>query len=327
YAHPLQRAPHPFYMETIPAFEMIKFSITTMRGCFGGCSFCALTVHQGKTIQSRSHRSILKEIEAVSRVKGFNGYISDIGGPSANMYALGCKNREAEVQCKKISCLFPGICHNLDCNHRPLIDLLRKTRKIQGVKKTFIASGVRYDLANKSKKFIAEIARHHVSGQLKVAPEHNHPAVLKVMRKPKIEEFESFKKVFIEESKRAGLEQYVIPYFISAHPGCGIREQISLSEYLKKREIWPRQVQEFVPAPMTLAADIFHTGVDPITGKKIYRAVTSSERKAQRELMQYFKPENRESIRRTLKAFGRADLIGHGKLIPRAFGRPRRKNR
>lgn len=307
YSLPFTREPHPIYKEKIPAYEMIRFSVTAMRGCFGGCSFCALTVHQGKAIQSRSIKSIAAEVKEITKMKGFTGYISDIGGPTANMYEMLCRDPKAESACKKLSCIHPEICGKLEADHAPQIKMLRRVRTLPGIKKAFIASGIRHDLANLSPKYISEIAKHHVSGQLKVAPEHSHENVLKVMRKPPIEEFHKFSKQFMEESKKAGLKQFLVPYFISAHPGCGLREQVAMAEYLRRRNLRPRQVQEFIPAPMTLAGDMYYAGVDPMTGREVTIPKSDHDRKLQRALLQYYKPENREMAR---KAFRLADREG-----------------
>ncbi|MBI5815519.1 MAG: YgiQ family radical SAM protein [Nitrospinae bacterium] len=322
YALPFMRAPHPCHKKPIPAFEMIRFSVTAMRGCFGGCSFCALTVHQGRAIQSRSEGSIVAEVEKMTHMKGFTGYVSDIGGPTANMYRLRCREPEVERVCKRISCVHPDVCKRLGLDHGPQIEMLRKARSVKGVKKVFVSSGVRYDLANLSPEYIKELAGHHVSGQLKVAPEHCDPDALALMRKPSIETFDRFKSRFMDESAKARLEQYIIPYFISAHPGCGLSEAVEMALYLKKNGIRPRQVQDFIPAPMTLAADMYYTGTDPMTGREVKVAKGGRERALQRALMQYFKPENADAVREALRAAGREDLIGHGhgKLI--GYGSP-----
>jgi len=313
YDLPFTRLPHPSHKGKIPAWEMIRFSVTAMRGCFGGCSFCALTVHQGKTIQSRSVRSIVMETGKIAGSEGFTGYVSDIGGPTANMYKMPCGDKRAEEVCKKTSCVHPKVCKNLVTDHAPQIEMLKAARAVKGVKKIFISSGVRYDLANDSPEYIKELACHHVSGQLKVAPEHCDNGVLSVMRKPPVEDFGRFMDKFMEESRKAGLEQYIVPYFISSHPGCGLAEQIELALYLKHHGIRPRQVQDFIPAPMTLAADMFYTGMDPLTGREVYVPKSDRERRFQRALMQYFKPENAEDVRAALIEARREDLIGHGK--------------
>lgn len=297
YGLPFSRLPHPKYKEKIPAYEMIKFSITAMRGCFGGCTFCSLSAHQGKEIQSRSEGSIINEVRAISRMKDFKGYISDIGGPTANMYKLVCSDEKRMKACRRLSCIYPGICKTLKTDHAPLIQLMKKARKEKNIKKVFVASGVRFDLANLSPEYIRELVRYHVSGQLKVAPEHCHPDVLAVIKKSSFKDFEEFKQRFLSESKKAGLNQFLVPYFIASHPGCTLKEQFSLYEYLKKNNIRPRQVQEFIPLPMTIAADMYYTGCDPITGKEVKVERTEKERKVQRALLLYYKPENSRMIR------------------------------
>jgi len=298
YGLPFTREPHPSYKQKIPAYEMIRFSVTAMRGCFGGCAFCALTVHQGRAIQSRSEESIAREVRQISRMKGFSGYVSDIGGPTANMYKMRCGDSRAESVCRRTSCVHPRICSRLRTDHDPQIAMLRKARSVSGVKKVFIGSGVRFDLANLSQKYIRELARYHVSGHLKVAPEHCHPDVLAAMRKPPVEEYEKFERQFLEESRQAGLEQYLVPYFIASHPGCGLREQVVLSEYLKSHNLRPRQVQDFIPVPLTLASDMYYTGMDPMSGAGVEVVKRENGRGLQRALMQYFKPENRDAVRR-----------------------------
>lgn len=305
YSLPFTRLPHPVYKEIIPAYEIIRFSITAMRGCFGGCSFCALTVHQGKSIQNRPISSIVQEVKKIEKMKGFKGYISDIGGPTANMYQLGCSSSKLEANCKKLSCVHPGICKYLRSDHSEQIKMLRKARSVKGIKKVFIASGIRFDLANRSVQYIKELAAYHVSGQLRVAPEHNHPSVLNLMRKPPISEFEKFKKIFMKESERVGLEQYIILYLIAAHPGCELKHQIDLAEYLKKNNIRPRQVQEFIPLPLTLAADIYYSGIDPMTGKKVRVVKNEKERNLQKDLMLYYKYENRTIIQQAKRKLGK----------------------
>ena len=277
---------------------MIKFSITALRGCFGGCTFCSLSAHQGKEVQSRSVTSILKEVRTVSKMKGFNGHISDIGGPTANMYKMYCKDNKIKSVCKKLSCIYPGICKYLKTDHRDLIRMLQRARKEKNIKKVFVASGIRFDIANLSQEYIRELARYHVSGQLKVAPEHCDSKVLKYMKKTPFSHFVKFKQRFLEESKRAGLKQFLVPYFMSSHPGCTKTEQISLYEYLKKNNLRPRQVQEFMPIPLTLAADMYYTGVDSMTGKHVSVERSEKERKVQRALLLYYKPENAHLVRR-----------------------------
>ena len=313
YALPFTRMPHPSHKGRIPAFEMIRFSVTAMRGCFGGCSFCALTVHQGRAIQSRSEESIIAEVKKVAGMKDFKGHISDIGGPTANMYRLVCGEPDVEAVCRRLSCVYPAVCHRLVTDHDPLIEVLKKARSVKGIKKVFVASGVRYDLANLSPDYIRELAAHHVSGQLKVAPEHCDPATLALMHKPPIDSYEKFVETFLDESSKAGLEQYVIPYFISAHPGCGLEEEVEMAQYLKSNNLRPRQVQDFIPAPMTLSADMYHTGIDPMSGRKVDTDKGERDRRLHRALMQYFKEENREDVHRALRQADRKDLIGKGR--------------
>ena len=319
YALPFTRKPHPVHQGRIPAYEMIKDSVTAMRGCFGGCGFCALTVHQGRAVVSRSEKSILDEVRSVASMKGFSGYISDIGGPTANMYRMVCAEPEVEAVCRRVSCVYPKICKRLVTDHEPQIRLLRKARKVGGVKKVFVASGVRYDLANLSEEYIRELAGHHVSGQLKVAPEHVSPGTLALMRKPQAEVFDEFAGRFLKESSKAGLEQYVVSYFISAHPGSRLEEEVELAQYLKKRNMRPRQIQDFIPLPMTLSGDMYYSGMDPLSGREVFSEKGGKGRRLHRALIQYFKPENQDDVRTALKMAGREDLIGHGpgKLVGR----------
>ncbi len=312
YSLPFTRNPHPSHKGPIPAFEMIRFSVTAMRGCFGGCSFCALTVHQGRAIQSRSEDSILEEVSQITHSDGFKGYISDIGGPTANMYRLVCGEPAVEAVCRRTSCVYPITCKRLVTDHTPQLSVLRKARSIKGVKKVFIASGVRYDLANNSPEYIRELASHHVSGQLKVAPEHCDPDTLALMRKPPIESYDRFIESFLRESKKAGLEQYVIPYFISGHPGCGLTAEVEMARYLKRKNLKPRQIQDFIPAPMTLAADMYYSGIDPISGRPVETDKDGGARRLHRALLQYYKPENQDHVRQALRRVGRTDLIGNG---------------
>jgi uncharacterized radical SAM protein YgiQ len=312
YALPFTRAPHPSYTGKIPAYEMIRHSITAMRGCFGGCAFCSLTAHQGRAVQSRSAESILAEVEKVTAMPDFTGHVSDIGGPTANMYMMYCGQPEVEKICRKVSCVHPKVCHRLVTDHEPQIELLRKARVVKGVKKVFIASGVRYDLAILSPEYIKELARHHVSGQLKVAPEHSDPAVLRLMRKPPAETYDQFVRKFMEESAAAGLPQFVAPYFISAHPGCGLEREVELALYLKSRNIRPRQMQDFIPIPMTLAGDMYYCGFDPISGWEVKTDTGGRARRLHRALIQYFEPENADDVREALHLIGREDLIGSG---------------
>ncbi|MCC6809993.1 MAG: YgiQ family radical SAM protein [Deltaproteobacteria bacterium] len=310
YNLPYNKLPHPSYTEKIPAYEQIRFSVTIMRGCFGGCTFCSITTHQGRTIQSRSQKSVLADIEDMQRVPGYTGVISDIGGPTANMYKMRCKDPAVEKVCHRLSCIDPTICKNLSYDHTPVIDLMQKARQTRGVKKVFIASGVRMDLAAKSAKYLEELAAHHVGGHLKVAPEHISDKVLKLMKKPRRENFTEFKKNFEKASKKAGKEQYLVPYFISSHPGSDVAAMIELALFLKKNGFRPQQVQDFIPTPMDVATTMYYTGIDPLTMTPVHVAKGLNDKKTQRALMQFFRPENYFVVREALEKAGRKDLIG-----------------
>ena len=311
YDLPYARRPHPAYAEKIPAFEMIRDSVTTMRGCFGGCTFCSITMHQGRQIQSRSRRSILDEVERVAADTEFKGTISDIGGPTANMYQMTCTKPEVEARCRRLSCIHPTVCKLLDTDHAPTIELLRKSRETPGVKRVHVASGIRMDLANGSDEYIDEMVQHHVGGHLKVAPEHTSDTVLEKMKKPPQHTFETFAEKFTEASRRAGKEQYLVPYFIASHPGCTTEEMIDLAVFLKQSGYRPRQVQDFIPAPMDIATCMYHTGIDPLTQKEVAIAHKLRDRRTQRALMQYFKPEHWFEVRKALLDAGRGELIGN----------------
>jgi uncharacterized radical SAM protein YgiQ len=326
YDLPFSRRPHPSYGKArIPAYEMIKCSIAIMRGCFGGCTFCSLTEHEGRIIQSRSPESVLREIESVrERTPGFTGVISDLGGPTANMYRLACKNPLVEAACRRPSCLFPGICPNLGTDHSPLIDLYRRARQAEGVKKVTIGSGVRYDLALTSPAYIEELVRHHVGGYLKVAPEHTEDGPLAKMCKPGIAAFDEFRVLFERFSHQAGKQQYLIPYFIAAHPGTTLRDMLALALWCKRHAFRPDQVQAFLPTPMALATAMYHTGKDPLRplrrrgGEKVYVARGENERRLHKAFLRYHDPENWPLLRQALLHLGRPDLIGHGRncLVP-----------
>ncbi len=307
YDLPYEYEPHPFYKEKIPAFETIKTSITSHRGCFGGCAFCAIFLHQGKTIQSRSENSIIKEVNKIIQKKYFKGIISDIGGPTANFYKMGCKNSE---NCRKSSCLYPSICKQLNTSHSNQLKLLRKIRSLKGIKKVLISSGIRTDVAVKEPEYIKEIAVYHTGGHLKVAPEHCSSKVLKAMRKQNIDSFNEFEKIFKEESKKANIEQYLLPYFMSSHPDCDIYAMIELAIFMKKRNYRVNQVQEFIPTPMTLSSAMYYTGYDPLTGQKLYIPRKTSERNIQKAFMHFFKKENFFKVKKALIKAGRTDLIG-----------------
>lgn len=319
YDLPYTRRPHPAYHEPIPAYEMIKHSITVVRGCFGGCSFCSLSAHQGKAVQSRSKGSVLKEIEKISEDPEFSGVISDLGGPTANMYCMGCQEERAEQACGRASCLHPSICSRLNISHKPLIELMREVRRRPGIKKVLVASGIRMDLALKSTEYMAEIAAHHVGGHLKVAPEHIDGEVLALMRKPKIDIFLEFAEKFSGESQKAGKKgQVLVPYFMSSHPGTDLNAMIRLAAFLKERGYFLEQVQDFVPVPMDPATCMYYTGRDPASGKTVFVPRGERARKQQRALLLFHKPENHRMVREALESEGRSDLIGESQrqLIP-----------
>jgi uncharacterized radical SAM protein YgiQ len=319
YDLPYTRRPHPSYTEKVPAFEMIKDSVTIMRGCFGGCTFCSITAHQGRIIQSRSQESILKEVKKLTADPQFPGVISDIGGPTANMYEMRCTRPDIEQKCRRLSCVHPTICKLLGTDHDPLIELMKKTRETKGIRKVFVASGIRMDLAQLSPKYLKELSAHHVGGRLKVAPEHSDPEVLKKMKKPSIENFEGFAAEFRKASTAAGKpKQEIVPYFISGHPGSDLNAMIDLALFLKRNGYKPDQVQDFIPAPFDIATCMYYTGIDPLTKKEVHIARNLGDRKLQRALLQFFKPENYFEVRKALEKAGRTDLIGTGcdALIP-----------
>ena len=324
YELPFTRLPHPSYGDAkIPAYEMIRFSVTILRGCFGGCSFCSITEHEGRVIQSRSEKSILKEIERIRDVTpGFTGNISDLGGPTANMYRLTCKSREIESACRKPSCVFPDICDNLGTDHSPLVQIYRKARAIPGIKRIFIASGVRYDLAVRSPEWIRELAQHHTGGYLKIAPEHTEDSPLRHMMKPGIGAYHRFKELFDRYSAEAGKEQYLIPYFIAAHPGTTDEDMLNLAVWLKSNGFRPDQVQAFLPSPMASATAMYHTGLNPLRSLKNPETVDTvkgmAQRKLHKALLRYHDATNWPMVREALRRMGRADLIGNGKhhLVP-----------
>ncbi|MCU0704974.1 MAG: YgiQ family radical SAM protein [Fimbriiglobus sp.] len=311
YDLPYTRRPHPKYTEPVPAHEMIKDSVTVMRGCFGGCTFCSITAHQGRIIQSRSKESILKEVKKVAADPEFKGIISDIGGATANMYQMRCTRPEVEAKCKRLSCVHPTICKLLGTDHGPTIELMREARQTPGIKKVLVSSGIRMDLAQLSPEYVEELAAHHVGGRLKVAPEHTSPTVLEKMKKPSIDNFGVFAEQYKEASAKAGKpKQQLVPYFIASHPGSTITEMIDLALYLKRSGYKPDQVQDFIPAPFDIATCMYYTGLDPFTNKPVTIAKGLSDRKLQRALMQFFKPENWFEVREALIQANRADLIG-----------------
>ena len=318
YDLPFNRAPHPRYADPIPAFETVRHSVVLMRGCFGGCTFCSITEHEGRVIQSRSAESVLREVRALRRMPDFHGTITDLGGPTANMYKMKCRSPLIEKACRRLSCVHPGICSNLVTDHAPVIDLMKEVRETPGIKHVFIASGVRYDLAERSPEYVTELARHHTGGQLSTAPEHASPAVLDLMKKPGIESYERFKEMFAAASKEAGKDQFDVPYFISGHPGSTLGDMVDLALWLKAEGYRPRQVQDFIPTPMSLASAMYWTGLDPMTMKPVHTATGLKEKRLQKALLFYWDPKAWAEVRDALVAAGRADLIGHGQehLVP-----------
>ncbi len=310
YALPFEKSPHPSYAETIPAWEQIKTSITSHRGCFGGCAFCAITMHQGKTIQSRSTGSILAEISAMTRKSWFRGAVSDIGGPTANMFGLGCNNPDAMKKCVRESCIFPAICSNLRTGDKLATALLQAARSLQGVRHTAVSSGVRYDLLERQPAYFSELTGHQVSGLLKIAPEHLIDHVTNIMRKPGRKSFETFLARFREESDRHGKRQYVVPYFISGHPGCTLADMFELALTLKKMGITVEQVQDFTPTPGTIATCMFCSGYDPMTGKRVYTATSDREKGLQKSLLLWHLPDERTKVMEALKELGRESEAG-----------------
>ncbi len=325
YELPYTRRPHPSYGEQkIPAYEMIRFSITIQRGCFGGCTFCSITEHEGRIIQNRSEASVLREIERVrDTVPGFTGVISDLGGPTANMYRLACKSREIESACRRLSCVYPGICENLDTNHAPLVQLYRKARALPGIKKILIASGVRYDLAVEQPEYVKELVTHHVGGYLKIAPEHVREGPLAHMMKPGIGTYERFKTLFDRYSMQAGKKQYLIPYFIAAHPGTTDEDMLELALWLKQNGFRADQVQAFLPSPMALATAMYHTRKNPLrrvrrSSPDVFVPKRVRARRLHKAFLRWHDPENWPLLREALRNMGRDDLIGSGKrqLVP-----------
>ena len=320
YELPYTRLPHPKYKnKRIPAYEMIKFSVNIHRGCFGGCAFCTISAHQGKFISCRSKKSILEEVKKVSEMPGFKGYLSDLGGPSANMYGMEGKNKKACAACKRPSCINPQVCPNLNTDHSKLLEIYRAVDALPYIKKSFIGSGVRYDLllhrskdenVNKAaREYTRELIVNHVSGRLKVAPEHTCPAVLKLMRKPSFELFNEFKKQFEKINAEENLRQQIIPYFISSHPGCHEADMAELAVQTKKLDFHLEQVQDFTPTPMTVSTETWYTGYDPYTLEPVFSAHTPKEKLAQRMFFFWYKPEERRNIEYELKKIGRSDLI------------------
>ncbi|WP_332827069.1 YgiQ family radical SAM protein, partial [Ramlibacter sp.] len=347
---PYARSPHPAYADAngrhdgatkIPAWEMIRFSVNIMRGCFGGCTFCSITEHEGRIIQSRSEDSIIQEVEDIrDKVEGFTGVISDLGGPTANMYRIGCRTPEIEAACRKPSCVYPGICSNLNTDHGPLIDIYRRARSLKGIKKILIGSGLRYDLAVQSPEYVKELVQHHVGGYLKIAPEHTEQGPLTKMMKPGIGSYDRFKAMFEKFSEEVGKKQYLVPYFIAAHPGTSDEDMMNLALWLKRNGFRADQVQTFYPSPMATATAMYHSGRNTL--RKVTRDSETVDivrgdrrRRLHKAFLRYHDPNNWPLLRDTLKAMGRADLIGNGKhhLIPTyqpvtdgTYASPRRKN-
>ena len=315
---------HPMYQKEggIPALKEIKFSLTSNRGCFGSCNFCALTFHQGRILQTRSHDSILKEAEKMTEDPDFKGYIHDVGGPTADFRYPSCKKQLTKGVCKERQCLFPSPCKNLTVDHKDYLQLLRKVRNIPKVKKVFVRSGIRFDylMADPDKTFLNELVKYHISGQLRVAPEHVSDEVLKFMGKPRHEVYENFLKEYEKANARTGKQQYAVPYFMSSHPGCTMKEAVKLAEYVRDLGFTPEQVQDFYPTPSTLSTCMYYTGIHPLTGEKVYVPKNPHEKAIQRALMQYKNPENRELVLEGLKMTGRMDLVGFG---PKCLIRPR----
>jgi len=327
---PYTRLPHPKYKgKRIPAFDMIKFSVNLHRGCFGGCAFCTISAHQGKFIVSRSKESILREVDAITRMPDFKGYLSDLGGPSANMYAMRGNDLTLCEQCKRPSCIHPKVCPNLNTDHRPLLDIYRSVDALPQIKKSFIGSGVRYDLLlhqskdeainRAAREYTRELITHHVSGRLKVAPEHTSPRVLDLMRKPSFEQFYEFKRIFDRINKEEGLNQQIVPYFISSHPGCTEEDMAELAAITKSLDFHLEQVQDFTPTPMTVSTEAWYTGLHPYTLQPVFSAKSPQEKLAQRMFFFWYKPEERSKITSALRRMNRPDLIG--RLYPAPMGK------
>lgn len=320
YDLPFTRRPHPAYGDQkLPAYEMIRFSVAIMRGCFGGCTFCSITEHEGRIIQSRSEDSVIREIETIrDTVPGFTGHISDLGGPTANMWQLTCKDPKIEASCKRLSCVYPSICKNLNTDQTPLVRLYRRARRLPGVKRVFIASGLRYDLAVRTPEYVKELVTHHVGGYLKIAPEHTEAEPLSKMMKPGVGAYDAFKTLFEKYSREAGKEQYLIPYFIAAHPGTTDEDMLNLALWLKRNGFRADQVQAFLPSPMAMASTMYHSGRNPLKAvrrdsERVYIPKGARRRRLHKAFLRYHDPDNWPLLRKALKRMGRADLIGNGK--------------
>ena len=327
FALPYQRKPHPSYGDAkIPSYDMIKFSVNIMRGCFGGCTFCSITEHEGRIIQSRSQESVLKEVEEIrDKVPGFTGTISDLGGPTANMYHLNCKDDDIQANCRRLSCVYPTVCKNLKTDHSETTSLYRKARKIKGIKRVMVASGLRYDLAVKDPEYVKELVTHHVGGYLKIAPEHSEEGVLSKMMKPGMGTYDEFKRMFERFSKEAGKKQYLIPYFIAAHPGSENENMLNLAMWLKKHDFKLDQVQTFYPSPMALATAMYHSEKNPLKkvrykSEKLFVPKELEYRRLQKAFLRYHDPKNWDVLRAALKDMNKSELIGDGEnqLIPAA---------
>ena len=316
YGLPYMRGYHPAYRQEggVPALKEVEFSIAAQRGCYGGCAFCALTFHQGGIIQARTHESIINEAKLLTQLPGFKGIIHDVGGPTANFRRPACSKQMRSGVCRDKQCLFPDKCRSVQVDHSDLLELLRKIRSLPRVKKVFLRSGLRYDYLayEKDPEVLKEICRHHISGQLKVAPEHVAPTVLKYMRKPGHEIYEQFNEKYMKANREIGKKQYLVPYFIVAHPGCTLKDAVKLAEYVRDMGYNPEQIQDFTPTPGSLSTCIYYTGIDPLTGQKVYVPRSGRERKLQRALAQYRNPQNRQLVREALHKAGRTDLVGRG---------------
>ena len=333
YDLPYTRKWHPSYDDKggVPALSEVQFSLVSQRGCFGSCSFCAITNHQGRIIQNRSHQSLIDEAKLMINMDGFKGYIHDVGGPTANFRHLACDKQAVFGACKGRTCAAPEPCENLNTNHDDYIALLRKLRKLKGVKKVFVRSGLRYDyvLADNNKAFVKELCQYHVSGQLKVAPEHVSKRVTTMMGKAGKEEFLTFKKWFEEANRELGKKQYLVPYFMSSHPGCTLEDAIELAEFLRDQHMYPEQVQDFIPTPGSLSTCMYYTGINPLDGKPVYVAKKGRDKAKQRALMQYKNIENYDLVKEALIEANRRDLIGFGPeclIPPRPIGQGKMQN-
>ena len=329
YELPFEREAHPTYGDAhIPALEQIRWSVAILRGCAAGCAFCCITEHQGREVSSRSKESVLREVEALTRSPRFRGTITDVGGATANMWQMGCTSAAAHAACRRASCVYPRVCQFFAVDHAPLVDLYREVRKVKGVKHAFVGSGVRYDLAHADAKsgqaYLEELVTHHVSGQLKVAPEHVCDDVLQVMKKPGVEAFERFRAEFDRYSRKAGKEQYLVPYFISSHPGSTTEDAVRLMEYLQENRWRPQQVQDFMPTPMTLASDIHWSGFHPMTGKPVHVVREMREKRLQKALLRWGDPRNRPFVEEALRRTGR---LRPGERLRGPAGRPARRSR